>query len=59
MEEVCSICKYGDGKWKEGRKVTNFHLPVCHLCQNDGWKKATSKDILDDPMLGRVVNHIL
>lgn len=37
MKEVCGICKYGDGKWKErvGQKMPN--LPACEKCTADGW----------------------
>jgi hypothetical protein len=37
-QESCSICAYGDGKWRErqGHKM-NDELPVCEKCKADGW----------------------
>jgi hypothetical protein len=46
MEKKCSICIYGDGKWKEreGQKVSD-KLPICELCRKDGWGEATLDDV--------------
>ena len=56
----CSICLFGDGKWDTGRDLTGCnHLPVCDKCAADGWKVATSDDILKDPILRDVINHKL
>lgn len=58
MKPQCSICLYGDGQWDKGRNTTGYsHLPVCNLCAKDGWKVATSKDILEDPTLRTKINH--
>lgn len=61
MEEICSICKYGDGKWKErqGIKIRD-DLSVCEKCKADGWTndpKEVMEAISNDPELGKLVNR--
>ena len=55
-KEVCSMCKYGDGKWRIGRLVNNNKLPVCDICKKDGWEIATPQNLRTDPILGKHVN---
>lgn len=55
-KRVCTICKYGDGKWDEGRPnvVGDDDLPVCDLCKKDGWTvepKEIVEAMLKDPVL--------
>lgn len=58
MENKCSVCVLGDGRWNEGRNSKGCEeLPVCDLCAKDGWEKATPEAILADPLLSKVVNH--
>jgi len=60
IKAICSICLYGDGKWDAGRNTKGYsHLDICHFCAGDGWKVATSKDILSDEQLSGRINHLL
>lgn len=57
-EGKCTICRDGDGKWKEGRNTQGIDKNlICDLCEKDGWKVATSKNILADEELSKRINH--
>lgn len=69
-EELCAICKYGDGKWEERSELPPFgspvdslppkkQLPICELCKADGWTdnpKEVAEAIKNDPDLDKIIS---